>query len=122
MLDQNQELRTCWTCSRARICCRPLSAVTGNFRGQNTACSTSNTAAQTTTSETDPTEERRACANPGPPFCYWLGGSTLIACEQTGRRCLMMEMGAVYCDVIVSRWEQFTGRKAERVPTEATVT
>ena len=41
-------------------------------------------------------------------------GSTLIACEQTGRRCYAMEIDALYCDVIVQRWEQFTGRKAER--------
>ena len=43
-------------------------------------------------------------------------GSTLIACEKTGRRCFMMELDPPYCDVIVQRWEQFAGRKAERVP------
>ena len=42
-------------------------------------------------------------------------GSTLIAAEQTGRRCFMMELDPLYCDVIVQRWEQFTGRKAERI-------
>jgi len=42
-------------------------------------------------------------------------GSTLIACEQTGRRCFMLELDPLYCDVIVQRWEKFTGRKAERV-------
>jgi DNA modification methylase len=41
-------------------------------------------------------------------------GSTLIACEQTGRRAYLMELDALYCDVIVQRWEQFTGKKAER--------
>jgi len=41
-------------------------------------------------------------------------GSTLIACEQTGRRCYMMEIDELYCDVIVQRWEEFTGQKAER--------
>ncbi|MGD2175613.1 MAG: DNA methyltransferase [Candidatus Brocadiaceae bacterium] len=41
-------------------------------------------------------------------------GSTLIACEQTGRYCNIMEIDALYCDVIVQRWEQFTGQKAER--------
>jgi len=41
-------------------------------------------------------------------------GSTLIAAEQTGRRAFLMEIDALYCDVIVTRWEQFTGRKAER--------
>ena len=43
-------------------------------------------------------------------------GSTLIACEQTGRRAFLMELDALYADVIVQRWEQFTGRKAERQP------
>jgi len=41
-------------------------------------------------------------------------GSTLIGCEQTGRRAFLMELDALYCDVIVQRWEQFTGKKAER--------
>jgi DNA modification methylase len=44
-------------------------------------------------------------------------GSTLIACEQTGRRAFLMEVDALYCDVIVQRWEEFTGRKAERIAT-----
>ena len=42
-------------------------------------------------------------------------GSTLIGCEQTGRRAFLMEMDTLYCDVIVQRWEEFTGRKAERL-------
>ncbi len=42
-------------------------------------------------------------------------GSTLIAAEQTGRRAFLMELDPLYCDVIVQRWERFTGRKAERV-------
>jgi DNA modification methylase len=41
-------------------------------------------------------------------------GSTLIAAEQTGRRAFLMEIDPLYCDVIVCRWEQFTGKKAER--------
>jgi len=41
-------------------------------------------------------------------------GSTLIGAEQTGRRAYLMELDPLYCDVIVQRWEQFTGRKAER--------
>jgi len=45
-------------------------------------------------------------------------GSTLIACEQAGRRCAMMELDPTYCDVIVRRWEQFTGETATRA-TEA---
>jgi DNA modification methylase len=39
-------------------------------------------------------------------------GSSLIACEKTGRHCLMMEFEPHYCDVIVKRWEDFTGKKA----------
>jgi DNA modification methylase len=41
-------------------------------------------------------------------------GSTLIAAEQTGRRAYLMELDPPYCDVIVTRWEQFTGQKAMR--------
>ena len=41
-------------------------------------------------------------------------GSTLIAAEHTGRRALLMEIDALYCDVIVQRWEKFTGKKAAR--------
>lgn len=39
-------------------------------------------------------------------------GSTLIAAEQTSRRCYTCELDLVYCDVIVKRWEAFTGQKA----------
>jgi DNA modification methylase len=41
-------------------------------------------------------------------------GSTLIAAEQTGRRAFLMELDALYADVIVQRFEQFTGQKARR--------
>jgi DNA modification methylase len=40
-------------------------------------------------------------------------GSTLIAAEQTGRRAFLMEIDPPYCDVIISRWEKFTGKKAD---------
>lgn len=40
-------------------------------------------------------------------------GSTLIACEQLNRKCYMMELDPHYCDVIISRWENLTGQKAE---------
>jgi DNA modification methylase len=40
-------------------------------------------------------------------------GSTLIASEQLNRICYMMELDPVYCDVIVKRWEEYTGKKAE---------
>ena len=39
-------------------------------------------------------------------------GSTLIACEQINRTCYMMELDPHYVDVIIARWEQFTGQKA----------
>ncbi|MEK6676724.1 MAG: DNA methyltransferase [Planctomycetota bacterium] len=41
-------------------------------------------------------------------------GSTLIAAEQTGRRAFLMELDTLYSDVIVQRWETFTGKKAQR--------
>lgn len=41
-------------------------------------------------------------------------GSTLIAAEQAGRRAFLLELDPLYCDVIVQRYEQFTGKKAER--------
>lgn len=42
-------------------------------------------------------------------------GSTLIACEQLNRTCYMMELDEHYCDVIIQRWENLTGKKAERI-------
>jgi DNA modification methylase len=41
-------------------------------------------------------------------------GSTLIAAEQLGRRAFLMEIDALYCDVIVQRWERFSGKTAQR--------
>ena len=41
-------------------------------------------------------------------------GSTLIACEMTGRQCRMIEVDPIYVDVVVKRWEDFTGLKATR--------
>ena len=45
-------------------------------------------------------------------------GSTLIACEQLERRCFMMELDPKYVDVIIQRWENFTGKKAEKIEKE----
>lgn len=47
--------------------------------------------------------------------CFGGSGSTLIACEQLNRRCYMMELDPHYTSVIVQRWENFTGRKAELI-------
>ncbi len=45
-------------------------------------------------------------------------GSTLIACEKAGRRARLIEMDPKYCDVIVSRWESFSGKQAILAGTE----
>ena len=42
-------------------------------------------------------------------------GTTLIACEKTNRICYGMELDTKYCDVIIERWEQFTGQKATKL-------
>ena len=44
--------------------------------------------------------------------CYLGSGSTLIACEQTNRICYGMELDPAYVDVIVKRWENYTGKEA----------
>jgi len=49
-------------------------------------------------------------------------GSTLIACEQTGRKAHLMEIDPLYCDVIVQRWERFTGQKGQRIEAKSTPT
>jgi DNA modification methylase len=55
-------------------------------------------------------------SNPKQILDLFLGsGSTLIACEKTNRKCYGMEIDTNYCDVIVKRWEDYTGNKAERV-------
>lgn len=42
-------------------------------------------------------------------------GSTLIACEKTNRKCYMMEIDPHYCDIIIKRWEDYAGKKAQQV-------
>lgn len=60
--------------------------------------------------------------NYGKPKCVldlFLGsGSTLIACEKTGRRLFGMEIDPHYCDIIINRWQNLTGKKAELIPHE----
>ena len=58
--------------------------------------------------------------------CFGGSGSTLIAAEKSGRRCFMMELEPKYCDVIVRRWQEFSGGKAisedgQRVFDEVTI-
>lgn len=45
-------------------------------------------------------------------------GSTLITCEQLGRNCFTVELDPKYCDVIIKRWEDFTGQQAVRINDE----
>lgn len=45
-------------------------------------------------------------------------GSTMITAEQLGRKCRMVELDPIYCDVIVKRWQDFTGKVATRITTE----
>ena len=42
-------------------------------------------------------------------------GTTMIACEQLGRKARLMELDPHYCDVIIARWEKMTGNKAEKL-------
>lgn len=53
---------------------------------------------------------------PGDAFYEPFAGSgtAIVAAEQTGRRCIAVELDPKYCDVIVARWEKFAGKKAER--------
>lgn len=47
--------------------------------------------------------------------CFGGTGTTLIAAEQLNRKCYMMELDPHYCDVIISRWETFTGKTAQLI-------
>ena len=46
-------------------------------------------------------------------------GTTLIACEMLGRACVGLELDPLYCDVVIRRWENFTGQRATLVPPES---
>lgn len=59
----------------------------------------------------------RAISNSSKPGdviidCFGGSGSTLIACEQSGRSARIIELDPRYCDVIIERWQQFTGKEA----------
>ena len=56
-------------------------------------------------------------SEPGDTVLDLFGGSgtTLMAAEQTKRKCRMMELDPKYVDVIIDRWEKFTGKKAKKV-------
>ena len=42
-------------------------------------------------------------------------GTSLIACENLNKNCFGMEKDPKYCDVIIKRWENFTGKKAKKI-------
>ena len=59
---------------------------------------------------------KSSCSDNGLVLDMFLGsGSTLIAAEKLNRKCYGMELDEKYCDVIIERWEQFTGLKAEKI-------
>ena len=45
--------------------------------------------------------------------CFGGSGSTIIGCEKLNRKARIMELDPKYCDVIIKRWENFTGAKAK---------
>ena len=63
---------------------------------------------------------RNSCPEGGVVLDPFAGsGTALVAAETTGRRAALLELDPRYCDVIVRRWEAFTGKAAERVPATA---
>lgn len=56
-------------------------------------------------------------SRPGDIILDTFGGSgtTIIACEQLGRKARLMELDPHYCDVIIARWEKLTGQKAQKI-------
>ena len=59
----------------------------------------------------------KRCSAPGDVVADFFGGSgsTLISCEQLKRTAFLMEKDPIFCDVIIMRWEQLTGAKAELI-------
>ena len=64
-----------------------------------------------------PSEYIRAMTGEGDAVidCFGGSGTTMIACEQLNRNCYMMELDPYYCQVIINRWEEYTGEKAEKI-------
>jgi DNA modification methylase len=62
------------------------------------------------------------CSKPGEVVLDPFGGSgtTLIAAERTGRRARLIELDPVYCDVIVRRWQAYTGKRARHAQSSLT--
>ena len=59
---------------------------------------------------------RNSCPKDGVCYDPFGGsGTTLLACEQNGRTCWMVELDARYVQVIIDRWEKLTGLKAEKI-------
>ena len=52
--------------------------------------------------------------------CFGGSGSTLIACEHTSRKCLMMELDPEYCQTIIDRWQQVSDKRAVKVTSAKT--
>lgn len=59
----------------------------------------------------------KRCSSPGNIVIdlFGGGGSTLISCEQLGRKARLIEQDPIFCDVIVRRWERLTGKKAKLI-------
>ena len=63
----------------------------------------------------------KRCSKPNDVVMDLFGGSgsTLVACEQLGRRCFMEEFDPIFVDVIIKRWETYTGKKAKLINGES---
>uniref|UniRef100_UPI00388F16C9 DNA methyltransferase n=1 Tax=Methanobrevibacter sp. TaxID=66852 RepID=UPI00388F16C9 len=64
-----------------------------------------------------PAEYIKSMTNQGDVVidCFGGSGTTLIACEQLNRKARLMELSPEYCQVIINRWETFTGQKAIKI-------
>ena len=110
-----------WTWNTELICYATLGRHTFNFPEEGHALSTwtinkknGETGHPTEKPVSVPAMGITHSSKPGDIVLDLFGGSgsTLIACEQTGRKCYMMELDPHYVDVIIKRWENLTGEKA----------